>query len=139
MIDTTDSYGWNRDFAQTVLVARQDKRDLTALQLEAFARYCREFVEPAILRASCLDDYLEQKGKMDVMKRYTCREPFEVFLWEIKMAMRAEGDFSWDKTLSPYEVQESKAEPAVDDKIYAAAPMDLYLDERPIELELDYG
>jgi hypothetical protein len=92
---STDSYGWNRGFAQTVQVARQDKRGITVRQLVALPRYCRQFVEPAILRLSGLRDYLDHEEKNDVMKRYMCREPFEVFHLEIKIPMQAESDDSW--------------------------------------------
>lgn len=93
-----------------------------------------------MLGPSGLGDHLDKEGRQHVAKNYMCREPFEVFLLEIKLSKRAEGDNSWDGTISPYEVGGSKAEPAWDNKMYAVAPMNLYFDsERPAEVQLDYG
>ena len=93
-----------------------------------------------MLGPSGFGDHLDEEGRQHVLRNYICREPFEVFLLEIKMSKRAGRDYSWERTISPYEVPESKAEPAWDNKMYAAAPMDLYFDgERPAEVELDYG
>jgi hypothetical protein len=127
-----------------VLVARQDKMDLTAQQSEVFARYCEELVAPAMLGPTGLGDHLDEEGRQGVVKRYMCRELFDVFLLEVKTSARAKGLTNWEDVispyLSPYVVWESKAKPAQDDLKYSVAPADLYFDVgRPVEIELDYG
>jgi len=141
---TTDSSPWLGDVAQTVLVARQDKMDFTAQQLEVFARYCGELVAPAMLGPTGLADHLDEEGRQGVVKRYMCRELFDVFLLEVKNSARAKGLTNWEDVispyLSPYVIWESKGKPAENDVRYSVAPPDLYFDgDRPAEIELDYG
>lgn len=93
-----------------------------------------------MLGPSGLGDHLDDEGRRYVAERYICREPFEDFFFEFKVAAQVHEDESWNYTLSPYEVEESKAEPAWDNKSYTSAPHDLFFDiERPVEVELDYG
>lgn len=52
---------WNTGIDTTVLVAREDHKNITAKQVEILCRYCREIVEPSLKEFDGTDLKLERK------------------------------------------------------------------------------
>ncbi|EKD16944.1 uncharacterized protein L3040_006230 [Drepanopeziza brunnea f. sp. 'multigermtubi'] len=96
----------------TVLVVRQDKKDMSTGQVEALARFCREVLRPAM--AALEDSFFCPTGipdrddvwaaREEFVKTQMTREAFEIFLEKLKAEKVAAGDSSWDRVVSPYSV-----------------------------------
>ncbi|KAI9050605.1 hypothetical protein LZ554_005764 [Drepanopeziza brunnea f. sp. 'monogermtubi'] len=96
----------------TVLVARQDKKDMSRGQVEALARFCRDVLRPAMAEQE--DSFFCETGipdrddvwaaRAEFNQTQMTREAFEIFLERLKAEKVAAGDSSWDKVVSPYSV-----------------------------------
>ena len=102
----------------TVLVVRQDRKDITPEQVEAIAGFCRYKLSPQL---STLETYLfalemyvsadglsEEKDVATRKERFIeeemCREKFEAYFENLKQFKVGFGSAAWEKVVSPYSV-----------------------------------
>ncbi|KAF7934763.1 uncharacterized protein EAE98_002808 [Botrytis deweyae] len=92
----------------TVLVARQDKKDITAHQVEGLARFCFYDLSPAMgeLEEYIFEDYPKKSDRKKVREKFTkdfmCQAKFEECYEKLKAERVAAGKSSWATAVSPY-------------------------------------
>lgn len=84
----------------TVLITREDKKDITAQHLEALVSYCCDvFLESQDMQnpAGALSKYYRAR----IVELYFTSSKFEEFFEELKAKKIGEGDASWTDAVSP--------------------------------------
>ncbi|KAH7386479.1 hypothetical protein BKA64DRAFT_646034 [Cadophora sp. MPI-SDFR-AT-0126] len=103
-----DHLVWDREIG-TVLVVRQDKRPITAQQVEAIAKFCRYELCPAMSDLSSslcdMDDISDEEmrnAKAEFAETQMCKQAFEKFFSVLRQQKLDDGDGSWEHARSPY-------------------------------------
>jgi hypothetical protein len=103
---------WDEKVVATILVARQDKKDVTAQQIEALISYSE-----GALKAKMEDQDLRLSNteKERAFKEYLFSNKYSDFFEKMKQAKLAEGDKSWENAVPPPmgAVNESMADPTL--------------------------
>jgi hypothetical protein len=90
------------------LVARKDRQNITAKQVEVFSRFYKEKLCDSIQYLSEETENWEKEErvahKAQFVKTHICRSEFEKFFEEYKSMKIASGDASWINAMSPYVV-----------------------------------
>ncbi|TGO17736.1 hypothetical protein BTUL_0015g00720 [Botrytis tulipae] len=92
----------------TVLVARQDKKDITAHEFEGLARFCYYDLSPAMgeLGEYIYEDYPKKSDRRKVREKFTkdfmCQAKFEECYEKLKSERVAAGKSLWTAAVSPY-------------------------------------
>lgn len=93
---------WRNDVG-SVIVVRQDGKDLTPQQAEALAHYCQFKLQP-VFEDSIAAGYVE-RTREDVVSQFLTRPKFEKFLVAFRKEQAdADQDASWLTAKSPYDV-----------------------------------
>jgi hypothetical protein len=115
----TDLLEWDQNIG-TVLVVREDKKDITAQQVEALCYFCQHELCPkmGLLMEQVYDWGYEEMGgfekvakaKEEFVRKNMCREKFELFFEKFKQEKLAAGDGAWEHAVSPYKEVPNMAE-----------------------------
>ena len=109
----TDLREWDRDIG-SVVVVRQDKKDITPQQVEALCHFCQHELRGPMERLEeslgVGDDYGDEGGlpntqvreREKFVKENMCQEKFEEFFRKFKRDKLAAEDGSWERAVSPY-------------------------------------
>lgn len=89
---------WEKKVVSTTLVARQDKKDLTAHQVEAIICFTKEALNAKLVNQ---DIRLSTKEKENAFKEYMASNKFNTFFEKLKKQKIAEGVDSWKNEVLP--------------------------------------
>jgi len=82
----------------TLLVVREDRKQITPHQVEALVHFCRHEVFPAMKEAE------DEHERNEFIKTWLCQANFEEFLNTFKKQKVAQGDESWRDVFLPYDI-----------------------------------
>lgn len=101
--DLTSEEEWrSADFGLigSVLVVREDGKDVTRHQVEAMVRFCRDKLLGGMIDV----DNVGMEARMRIVEEEMWRARFEEFFEGMRKRRIAKGDGSWETAVSPYDV-----------------------------------